>query len=135
METMTIGEVARATGLKVQTLRFYEDKGLLEAPARRASGYREYSENAIARLKFIKRAKEPGFSLKEIGELLALRVDPDATCAEVRTRAEAKIADVRERILSLERIEEALVKVTSACSGKGPTSDCPILDALEEETE
>ena len=135
METMTIGEVARATGLKIQTLRFYEDKGLLEVPARRSSGYREYSESAITRLKFIKRAKELGFSLKEIGELLALRVDPDATCAEIRNRAEAKIGEVRNKIRSLKRIEKALVKVTSACRGKGPTSDCPILDALEKETE
>jgi DNA-binding transcriptional MerR regulator len=82
-------------------VRFYERQGLLEKPARKESGYRQYPEDVVARLRFIKRAKELGFSLKEIKELLALRVDPDTTCAEVRGRAEAKIADDEEKIQAI----------------------------------
>ena len=132
METMTIGQVAKATGLKIQTLRFYEDKGLIEEPPRRSSGYREYSISALARLNFIKRAKELGFSLKEIREILLLRVDPEATCSDVKARAEAKIAEVEEKIRSLKRIRNALAKISSSCRGKGPTSECPIMEALGE---
>ena len=132
METMTIGQVAKATGLNIQTLRFYEDKGLIDEPPRRSSGYREYSRSDLVRLTFIRRAKELGFSLKEIREILLLRVDPEATCSDVKVRAEAKIAEVDEKIRSLKRIRNALAKISSSCRGKGPTSECPILEALGE---
>jgi MerR family mercuric resistance operon transcriptional regulator len=89
----------------------------------------------VARLRFIRRAKELGFSLKEIKELLALRVDPTTTCAEVRSKAAAKIADVEQKIEALQRIRKALVKLTAVCRGRGPTSECPILDALDKEDE
>ncbi len=85
----------------------------------------------VARLRFIRRAKELGFSLKEIKELLALRVDPNTTCAEVRKRAEDKIADVEAKIEALQKIKKALATLTKTCSGRGPTSECPILDALD----
>jgi MerR family mercuric resistance operon transcriptional regulator len=135
MKPLTIGQVARHAGVGIETVRFYERQGLLEEPARKESGYRQYPEDVVARLRFIKRAKELGFSLKEIKELLALRVDPDTTCAEVKSRAEAKIADIEEKIQALLRIKKALVKLTKACSGHGPTSECPILDALDKEGE
>ena len=135
MKPLTIGQVARSAGVGVETVRFYERQGLLQEPARKESGYRQYPEDVVARLRFIKRAKELGFSLKEIKELLALRVDPDTTCAEVKSRAEAKIADIEEKIQALLRIKKALVKLTKACSGRGPTSECPILDALDTEGE
>jgi MerR family mercuric resistance operon transcriptional regulator len=135
MKTLTIGQVSRHAGVGIETVRFYERQGLLEEPARRESGYRQYGEDVVARLRFIRRAKELGFSLKEIKELLALRVDPTTTCAEVRSKATAKIADVEQKIEALQRIKKALVKLTAVCRGRGPTSECPILDALDKEEE
>jgi MerR family mercuric resistance operon transcriptional regulator len=133
MKPLTIGQVAQRAGIGIETVRFYEREGLLEEPARRDSGYRQYEDDVVARLRFIKRAKELGFSLKEIKELLALRVDPNTTCAEVRSKAQAKIADIEEKIQTLQRMKKALVKVTKQCSGRGPTSECPILEAMEPE--
>ncbi len=135
MKPLTIGQVARSAGVGVETVRFYERQGLLQEPARKESGYRQYPEDVVARLGFIKRAKELGFSLKEIKDLLALRVDPETTCGEVKRRAEAKIADVEEKIQALQRIKKALVRLTAVCRGRGPTSECPILEALDREKE
>jgi len=129
---LTIGEVAKAAEVGVETIRYYEREGLIAEPQRRPSGYREYSPDAIRRLRFIRRAKELGFTLKEIGELLALRVDPRTTCGDVREMARAKIADVERRIGELQRIEDVLRRLARACRGQGPTSDCPILDLLDE---
>jgi MerR family mercuric resistance operon transcriptional regulator len=133
MKALTIGQVARHAAVGIETVRFYERQGLLEEPARKQSGYRQYGEDVVARLRFIRRAKELGFSLKEIKELLALRVDPTTTCAQVRSKAAAKLADVEQKIEALRRIRKALVKVTAVCRGRGPTSECPILDALDGE--
>lgn len=126
---LSIGQLAKRAG--VETVRFYEREGLLVEPQRRQSGYRQYQSDTVDRLLFIRRAKELGFTLKEIKELLALRVDEDRTCADVRQQAEAKIADIEDRIRSLQRMKRALVKVTKQCSGNGPTSDCPILESIE----
>jgi len=131
MDGLTIGKVARRAGLAIDTVRYYEREGLLNKPARTASGYRHYSSDAVARLRFIRQAKELGFTLSEIKELLALRVAPGKSCADVRAHAEAKIADVDRRIASLKRVRGALVTLASACLGKGPVSQCPILEALE----
>ncbi len=133
MKPLTIGQVARRAAIGIETVRFYERQGLIEEPARKESGYRQYPEDVIARLRFIKRAKELGFSLKEIKELLGLRVDPDTTCREIKRQAEAKIADIEGRIQALQRIKNALLQLTAVCRGHGPTSECPILDALDEE--
>lgn len=135
MKALTIGQVARRAEVGIETVRFYERQGLLEEPARRDSGYRQYEEGVVARLRFIRRAKELGFSLKEIKELLALRVDPTTTCAEVRSKAEAKLADIEEKINTLRRMKKALKRLTQTCSGRGPTSECPILEALEPDPE
>src|SRR6266852_273541 len=91
MKPLTIGQVARQAGVGVETVRFYERQGLLEEPSRRESGYRQYPEDVVARLRFIRRAKELGFSLKEIAELIALRLDPATMCSDIKERAEAKI--------------------------------------------
>jgi MerR family copper efflux transcriptional regulator len=131
MKALTIGQLADRAGVGIETVRFYEREGLLEEPNRKDSGYRQYEENVVARLRFIKGAKELGFSLKEIKELLALRVDPNTTCAEVRSKAEAKITDIEEKIQTLQRMKKALVNVTKQCGGRGPTSECPILEAME----
>jgi len=128
---LLIGKVAHSAGLAVDTVRYYEREGLLEKPARSAAGYRHYRPEVVARLRFVRQAKDLGFSLSEIKELLALRVAPGKSCADVRARAEAKIADVEQRIASLMRMKRALAKLASSCSGRGPTSECPILEALE----
>ena len=135
MDALTIGKVARGAGLAIDTVRYYEREGLLQKPARTSSGYRQYSADAVTRLRFIRQAKELGFSLYEIKELLSLRVTPGKSCADVRAHAEHKIADVDRRIASLKRVRGALMKLTSACSGKGPVSQCPILEALEHKEE
>lgn len=131
MKALTIGQAARSAGVGIETVRFYERQGLIEEPLRTDSGYRQYPEEVVTRLRFIIRAKELGFSLKEIKELLTLRVDSDTTCREVKNRAEAKIADIEERIRTLQRMKKALGKLTQTCSGRGPTSECPILEALD----
>ena len=95
---MTIGQVARQAGVGVETIRFYEREGIIDEPPRRDSGYRQYSQDVVKRILFIKRAKELGFSLKETQELLTLRVDPESTCADVKRQTDAKIVDVERRI-------------------------------------
>jgi len=131
MRPLTMGQVAKQAGVGVETVRFYERKGLIQEPPRRDSGYRQYPPEAVRRIRFIKRAQELGFSLKEITELLSLRVDPHTTCRDVKRRTEAKIANVDEKLADLQRIKKALTELSAACSGTGPTSQCPILDALE----
>ena len=131
MQTLRIGQLAKEASVNVETIRFYERKGLIPEPPRRESGYRQYTKNEVARIKFIKRAQELGFTLKEIAELLALRVDPQTTCAEVKEQAEMKIVQIEEKLRSLEKMKAALVKLAAECDGTGPSSACPILEYLE----
>ena len=130
---MRIGQVAKAAGIGIDAVRFYEREGLIRAPARRPSGYREYTPDVVVSLRFIRRAKELGFSLKEISELLRLESSEDATPADVRGRAEEKLEDLEERIRSLQRMRRALKKLVESCPGKGTLSDCSILRALAPE--
>jgi MerR family mercuric resistance operon transcriptional regulator len=134
MESLTIGKVARRAGVGVETIRFYERKGLIDEPPRRASGYRQYPEETVARLQFIKRAKELGFTLREIMELLKLQVasSSTATCDEVRKLAREKIADVRDKIRMLRGMEAALARLIGSCQRRVVTSNCPILEALDQ---
>lgn len=133
MSAFTIGQVAKQAGVGVETIRFYERSGLLKEPPRNRAGYREYPVDAVARVKFIRRAKDLGFTLNEIADLLALRVDADTTCADVKARAETKIAGIEERIRELQHMKCALAALAASCRGSGPASECPILEALEEE--
>ena len=133
MDILSIGQVARRAGVGVETVRFYEREGLLEEPPRRASGYRQYDEHVVKRLHFIKRAQKLGFSLKEITELLLLRVDGQTSCEEVKGRTEAKIAEVERKLLELQRMRQALLQVATLCTGQGPASACPMLDALNQQ--
>lgn len=133
MSTLSIGQVARQSGVGVETIRFYEREGLLEEPPRRASGYRQYSEQVVTRLHFIKRAQRLGFSLKEINELLLLRVDTDTSCEQVKQRTEAKIAEVERKLVELQRMRQALLHVATLCAGPGPTGACPMLEALSQQ--
>lgn len=126
----TIGALARASGVGVTTLRYYERAGLLPKPARSDSNYRLYPAATAARIRFIRRAQQLGFTLAEINELLGLRVSARATCADVRTRAEAKVADIEARIRSLRRMSRALAKLAEECGQPHPACACPLLDRL-----
>ena len=128
---MKIGAVAARADVNIQTVRYYERRGLLSKPPRTESNYRLYSEDGVRRVRFVKRAQELGFSLKEIKELLTLRLKPTSRSSAVRARATAKIADIQEKIRTLQRMKRALTKLTAACDGCGSTSECPILEALE----
>lgn len=127
---MKIGSVARQAGLSVDTVRYYERLGLLKPAARTAAGYRRYANDDVRRLKFISHAKELGFTLKEIAQLLALRTGgPD--CDKVRRIALEKAADIDEKIKLLEQMRRALLELAGRCAQAGG-DDCPIIHALEE---
>jgi len=128
-----IGRLALECGTSVDTIRYYEREGLLAPPRRARSGYRVYASDAVVRLRFIRQAKTLGFSLEEIGELLALRRDPRSTCTDVRDRARAKIADIERRIVSLDRMKGVLERLERTCPGARPVRECPILAALDSE--
>lgn len=128
---MRIGEVSRRAGVGVETVRFYETRGLIGRPARpRNGGYREYPEDTVRRIRFVRRAQRLGFSLSEIMELLELESVAGAGCADVRERAVAKLADVETRMESLDRIKGALEVLIRACPGRGPARKCSILEAI-----
>jgi MerR family mercuric resistance operon transcriptional regulator len=130
METLTTAALAGQCGVNLQTLRYYEREGLLPPPPRTSAGYRTFPPEAVARVQFIKHAQALGFTLREIKELLALRVDPRTTCADVRDRALAKVADIEQKIRTLQAIKAALTHLAAACTGEGPASSCSLLEAL-----
>jgi MerR family copper efflux transcriptional regulator len=127
---LTIGAVARRAGVGIDTVRYYEREGLLPPPLRRASGYRDYGNDVVERLRFIRRAKDLGFTLDEIRELLALSSDRERGVRDVKVRAEAKLAAVEDRIRELQRVRRGLKQLITACPGHGPLEHCPILRAL-----
>ncbi len=131
MKTLTIGQLAQQVQVNVETIRYYERRDLIAQPTRPRSGFRRYAPEIIARIRFIKRAQDLGFSLEEISDLLSLRVDPQTTCADVRQRAEDKVADIEEKLRDLQKMKGALVKMVASCCGRGPVSACPILDEIE----
>ena len=132
MQTLSIGRLARASGVGVETIRFYEREGLLAAPPRTPAGYRQYDREAVQRLGFIRRAKRLGFSLDEIRELLGLS-EAHGDRARVKALAEHKLAEIERRIEELRRMRAALAELTRQCSGHGPVEGCPIIEALSEE--
>jgi MerR family transcriptional regulator, copper efflux regulator len=133
MNGFTIGRLAKQSNVHVETLRYYERRGLIPKPARTAGNYRMYSSDNLRRVKFIKQAQGLGFSLKEIKKLLALRATPRAKCADVRNYAIQKIGDIQDRIRSLQRMRSSLEKLLRECSGDLPATACPILESLESE--
>ena len=132
-ETLRTGRLASLAGVNVETLRFYERRGLLQEPPRRPSGYREYPADAVRVVRFIKRAQELGFTLREVEELLRLREDRTASCSEVRTAASAKIEDIEGKLRGLRAMKRALTTLVESCSSEGSTRECPILEALDDE--
>lgn len=129
---LTITKLARASGVNRETIRFYEQRGLLHPPARSASGYRLYSGEEARRIRFIRSAQALGFTLEEIGKLLELRGASDGTCAMVKARTTEKIADIDRRIAALAAMKRALVDIAASCGGdSAPLDDCPIISALD----
>jgi DNA-binding transcriptional MerR regulator len=130
---LRIGAVAAAAGVGVQTLRYYERRGLLSARRRSASGYREYAADAVRRVVFIRRAQAMGFTLDEIRALLALRVREPRRCDSVRRSAEVARGRIHEHLTALQRMDEVLERLIGACDARAVTGECPILAALEPE--
>lgn len=130
MKKLTIGKLADQANVNIETIRYYERRGLLPEPPRNKSGHREYDSEAVQRTDFIKRAQSLGFSLNEISDLLTVRVETGYTCGDVKARVRAKIADVENRIGKLERMRQALLRLAGRCKGRGPVSGCPILEEL-----
>ncbi len=129
---MRIGELARAAGVGVETVRFYEREKLIEQPPRPADGgYRDYSPEDARRIRFVRRAQGLGFSLKEIREFLTLRTDPGSDCHDIRERAAAKRFEVDAKIRRLQDIGKALDELIAACPGKGDVELCSIIAAME----
>lgn len=132
MPALTIGAVASAACVNIQTVRYYERRGLVPAPRRTPAGYRQYTPDAVSRLRFIRSAQALGFSLDEIGELLALRVRPGAACDAVARRTRRKILDTTEKIRQLQGLRRSLERLAAACAARTPTDACPVLQALED---
>jgi len=130
MTGMRIGEVAAAAGVGVQTLRFYERRGLVK-PSRLVSGYRNYTPDVVAVIRFIKQSQELGYTLGEIKQLLSLRARPSGNAAEVRTLAQAKLRDVENKLERLHRMRDELTHLLDACECGGDITRCPTLDALD----
>ncbi len=128
---LTIGQLAKQAEVGVETVRFYERKGLIKKPAK-SSGFRKYTFETVKRIKFIKRAQELGFTLKEVASLLDLRLGAKSTCGDVQQKAESKILEVNQKIQDLKRIKRSLQNLAKACKNKSASvSECPILDSFE----
>ena len=132
MKSMTISKVAKKAGVGVETVRFYERKGLVDQPPKPSfGGFRVYPVETAERIRFIREAQELGFSLREIEELLSLRADPSADCADVREKAQTKLSEVKRKMAQLKRIGAALEQLIAACPGQGALKVCSIIDAIE----
>lgn len=130
---LTIGQVAAAGNVNIETIRYYERRGLLPPTGRSPAGYRQYSADSIRRLRFIRHAQDLGYSLGEIQELLALRVRNGASCTTVENKTRDKIRIVDQRIRDLQRMKRTLERLAAACAARQVTDPCPILQALEDD--
>ena len=129
---LTIGALAKATGTKAETIRWYEREGILPAPWRTGGNYRSYSLEHLERLKFVRRCRDLGFSLDEVRELLALADQPDRDCCEVDRITAAHLAAVERKIADLQRLADELRRISSRCRG-GAVATCRIIEALAPE--
>lgn len=130
---LTIGRLAQASGVGVQTLRYYERRGLLSRVTRTSGGYRQFPEDEIRRIRFIRRAQGLGFTLEEIAELLALRVERGRSCGSVERAARLTRERVRARLADLRRMDRVLEKLVVSCERRQAMATCPILTALDDE--
>lgn len=131
MSGLTRKQVADTAGVTIEAVRFYERDGLIEEPPRTEANYRQYPEDVISRIRFIKRAQNLGFSLPEVRELLSLRMSTETTPADIRQRTMQKIADIEEKINNLQTMKRILEEMTNTCHGTGSLTDCPILASLD----
>ena len=129
--TLSTGELARRIEVNIETVRYYERRGLMPEPPRSGAGHRQYDRQHLRRLYFIRRAQALGFTLAEIETLLSLRAEPNAPNAKVKRQTKEKLDETRRRIRDLESIRDTLEELYAACDGEGTTSECPILDAIE----
>jgi len=130
MRTFKMGELAERSGVGIETVRYYERIGLMPEPSRRESGYREYPPESVDRLRFIRRAKDLGFTLKQIDQLLSISLDGDVNCLEVSERARVKLREIDRKIADLRRMRDSLACLADACNGDRPSDACPIIEAL-----
>ena len=131
MRQKTIAWVAKETGVNVQTVLYYERRGLLPAPSRSLNGYRLFNDVSVQRIYFIKRAQELGFTLKQVLALLTLQGEHNASCAEVSAMATSHLEEIETKILDLERMKKALIPLVEACPKKGSLNICPIMESLK----
>ena len=131
MDLLSIGQVAEAAEVGVETVRFYQRQGLIEEPPRQGTRHRRYPQETVARIRFIRGAQNLGFSLKEIDDLMALRIAAGTSKAEIRARAQAKVDEIEEKMRDLQRMRDTLMKLIGACEGTGTVEDCPILEAFD----
>ena len=128
----TIGSLAETAGVNVETIRFYQRKGLMPEPEKPYGSIRRYGAAELARVRFIKSAQRLGFSLEEVGELLKL--EDGARCSEARQLAEQKLVDVRQKLSDLQRIESVLAGLVARCSAVRGRVNCPLIASLQEAT-
>ena len=127
----TVGQLARTAGVHLETVRYYERRGLLPVPGRTAAGYRQYPPEAARRVIFIRRAQALGFTLDEIGALLDLRTHPGESCSTVERQARMAIERLDQRMAELQRMRAGLVRLAGACGSEHVPGACPLLDAIE----
>jgi MerR family mercuric resistance operon transcriptional regulator len=130
-QTLTIGALAQAAGVHLETIRYYQRLGLVPLPARPVGGVRRYDARAVARLRFIRRAQQLGFSLDEVGQLLSLD-DGGRRCGATRRLAEARLAEVEAKLAALARMRRELKRLIAECSGAARAPACPIIEALSD---
>lgn len=133
MTTLRVGELATQGGVNLETIRYYEQEGLMRRPKRTSSGHRAYASGDVLRLRFIKRSQALGFTLTEIKELLAIKVTPNKPCIDVVHQIESKALEVKAKIAHLQAIERTLKNMKASCEGRCAVSECPILESLDSD--
>ena len=128
----SIGQLANAADVGVETIRFYEREGLLHRPPRPSRGHREYPESAVRRVRFIRRAQELGFTLREIQELIAIQEAPITDCSDVCRLSGLKVQEIDDKMADLARIRSALAGLIAACGDRAAVEGCAILDSLDQ---
>ena len=128
---MTVSELAKAANVNPQTIRYYERIGLLAAPKRRASGYRDYKPEALKRLRFILEAKQIGFTLSELSDLLGLDSAKPASCQLVRDMVETRLVELDEKVKAIRQVQKSLRRIAGFCAENGPNVPCPVLEVLD----
>jgi MerR family mercuric resistance operon transcriptional regulator len=135
MGKLTTGKLSKEARANIETIRYYERQGLIEEPPRSESGYRLFSEGTVERIRFIRNAQRLGFTLKEIKDILALKITPNARCANVKMKSEQKIKEIEEKINALQEMKRALQELSSMCEITSGIEECHILQILENTEE